>query len=48
MRGHPGDLSEHPKLPAACKERLAPIKGPLHVTIEANPGPDHAPVSAAA
>jgi cation diffusion facilitator family transporter len=50
--GHAGLIaaivSDHPKPPAAYKERLAPIKGLSHVTIEVNPCPDHAPVSAAA
>ena len=50
--GHAGLIaaivSDHPMPPAAYKERLAPIKGLSHVTIEVNPCPDHAPVSAAA
>jgi cation diffusion facilitator family transporter len=50
--GHAGLIaaivSDHPKPPAAYKERLAPITGLSHVTIEVNPCLDHAPVPAAA
>jgi cation diffusion facilitator family transporter len=41
-------VSDIPKPPDAYKERLAPIEGLSHVTIEVNRCPDHAPVSAAA
>jgi cation diffusion facilitator family transporter len=41
-------MSDHPEPPAAYKERLAPIKGLSHVTIEVNPCRDHASVPAAA
>jgi cation diffusion facilitator family transporter len=50
--GHTGLIasivSDKPKPPAAYKERLAPIEGLSHVTIEVNPCPDHAPIPAAA
>jgi cation diffusion facilitator family transporter len=50
--GHAGLIaaivSDHPEPPAAYKERLAPITGLSHVTIEVNPCLDHAPVPAAA
>jgi cation diffusion facilitator family transporter len=50
--GHTGLIasivSDKPKPPAAYKERLAPIEGLSHVTIEVNPCPDHASIPAAA
>jgi cation diffusion facilitator family transporter len=50
--GHAGLIaaivSDQPKTPAAYKERLAPIKGLSHITIEVNPCPEHAPIFAAA
>jgi len=50
--GHAGLIaavvSDHPRPPAAYKERLAPIAGLSHVTIEVNPCADHAPASNAA
>jgi len=43
----PHACANAPRPPAAYKERLAPSKGLSHVTIEANPCPDH-PVPIAA
>jgi len=41
-------VSDHPRPPTAYKERLAPIKGLSHVTIEVNSCADHARTSSAA